>query len=101
MKGEQKGGDKAKPSWCWPDWNCAKEDTVPYRSAMDKILSEHYGGYTAGKLTNGDSIDCDINSTLQSTGGETRKIYNFSYYHPGGSAGVISLSQESIQAQGW
>jgi len=37
-----------------------------------------------------------MNTNLQSTGGEPRKIYNFSYYHPNGNpGGVISLSKES------
>ena len=85
----------AIPKYAWRDWHCAL-DTAPYRSAMEKILTEHYGGYSAGSPFN-----CDIDSTPQSTGGETRKIYNFSYYHPAGTRGVISLSQESIQAQGW
>jgi pimeloyl-ACP methyl ester carboxylesterase len=55
---------------------------------MNKILEENYGGYTAGT-----PLDCDINSSLSSTGGETRKIYNFSYYHPNGEPGVISISE--------
>ncbi|OPX18507.1 hypothetical protein BXT86_00935, partial [candidate division WOR-3 bacterium 4484_100] len=55
---------------------------------MDKILTEHYGGYTAG-----DPLNCSIDSTPRPTGGETRKIYNFSYYNPDGARGVISLSE--------
>ncbi|MEO0137395.1 MAG: alpha/beta fold hydrolase [candidate division WOR-3 bacterium] len=90
-----KDGD-AKPEKCWPDWN-GKDHGKPYHSAMDRILVEHYRGYGPGYLTNGDSIDCDMNSSLTPTGGETRKIYNFSYYHPDGSAGVISLSEESVR----
>ncbi|MEO0161731.1 MAG: hypothetical protein ABIL74_05615 [candidate division WOR-3 bacterium] len=89
----QKGaadGD-AKPDSAWRDWHCALGN-VTYRSAMEKILNEGYGGYTAGS-----PLDCDMNSSLASTGGETRKIYNFSYYHPDGSAGVISLSEESVR----
>ena len=86
------GENQAKPYWAWQDWN-GRVSSKPYRSAMDRILMEHYGGYSAGYLTNGDSIDCDINSSLASTGGNTKKIYNFSFYHPDGDAGVISLSE--------
>ena len=88
LHGQKGAGDdnKVVPDDCWPDWN---PDNEPYKSAMQRILEQHYGGYSAGYLTNGDSIDCDKNSVLQPTGGETRKIYNFSYYNPDGSKGVI------------
>jgi len=82
----QKGGDKTKPYWCWPDWN-GRDHNKPYRTAMDKILEVHYGGYTAGE-----PLDCHKNTELTSTGGETKKIYNFSYYNPDGSKGVIGCN---------
>ncbi len=83
----------ARPEWAYREWDGAEtEPPWLYQSAMNKILSEGYGGYTAGS-----PLDCDMNSVPQSTGGETRKIYNFSYYHPNGNPGVISLSQESIR----
>ncbi|MGQ9465721.1 MAG: hypothetical protein ACUVQ4_08470 [bacterium] len=65
---------------------------------MNKILLENCGGYTAGA-----PLDSDMNLSLSSTGGETRKIYNFSYYHPNGDAGVISLSEETLVyvSHGW
>ena len=82
----------ANPHWVWREWNGEKTDPPwLYKSAMNKILEEHYGSYTAGL-----PLDCDMNSSLASTGGETRKIYNFSYYHPDGTAGVISLSEGMI-----
>lgn len=83
----QKGGDDAKPEKCWEDWN-GIDFGKPYRTAMDKILAEEYGGYSPG-----DPLNCSIDSTPRPTGGETRKIYNFSYYNPDGSRGVISLSE--------
>ncbi|RKX70305.1 hypothetical protein DRP53_05390, partial [candidate division WOR-3 bacterium] len=85
VHGQKGAGDDNKvfPDDCWPDWN-GREHGKPYRTAMDKILAEHYGGYTAGS-----PLDCHVNTEIASTGGETRKIYNFSYYNPDGSKGVI------------
>ncbi len=86
----QKGGSEAKPEFAWRDWN-GIDWGMPYRSAMDKILTEHYKGYTAG-----DPLNCSIDSTPRSTGGNTRKIYNFSYYNPDGSRGAIGGSSSII-----
>jgi len=86
----QKGGKDAKPKKCWPDWNGA-DHGKPYRTAMDKILAEHYGGYTAGS-----PLDCHVNTELTPTGGETRKIYNFSYYNPDGSRGAIGSNGDIL-----
>ncbi|MGQ9621412.1 MAG: esterase/lipase family protein [Bacteroidales bacterium] len=61
------------------------------QSAMKKILANAYNGYSAGS-----PLECNKNSVLSSTGGETRKIYNFSYYHPDGHRGVISLNEDSV-----
>jgi len=82
----QKGGDEAMPQKCWPAWNGSGHN-MPYRSAMDKILTEHYRGYTKGS-----PLDCHVNTELAPTGGETRKIYNFSYYNPDGSKGIIGCN---------
>ncbi len=87
----QKGArddNKVGPDDCWPDWN-GRVHEMPYRTAMDRILEQHYNGYSAGYLINGDSIDCHVNSSLASSVGNTKKIYNFSYYNPDGSKGVI------------
>ncbi|MFA5859730.1 MAG: LamG-like jellyroll fold domain-containing protein, partial [Elusimicrobiota bacterium] len=43
-------------------------------TAMTRIISESYGGYTTGKL------DCTSETELSSTS-EKRKIYNFTYYN--------------------
>ena len=84
----QKGGKDAHPKVAWWAWNGSgyklEGDPKPYRTAMDKIRIEGYGGYTPGEPFN-----CDKDSVPQHTGGETRKIYNFSYYNPDGSRGVI------------
>ncbi len=89
VHGQKGAGDdnKVVPDDGWPDWNGA-EHGKPYRTAMDKILAEHYGGYTKGS-----PLDCHVNTQLASTGGETRKIYNFSYYNPDGSKGVIGSNR--------
>ncbi len=80
--------NQAKPEFAWRDWNGSHYELPgspeSYRTAMDKIRIESYGGYTPGSPFN-----CHKNSVLQPTGGETRKIYNFSYYNPDGSKGVI------------
>jgi len=59
-------------------------------SAMNKILSESYRSYKPGIPR-----DCNINTQLQSTP-DSKRIYNFSYYHPSGNRGVISLSEDSV-----
>jgi pimeloyl-ACP methyl ester carboxylesterase len=82
--------DKTKGGW--KTWYPTETDgiTLKHPTAMTRIIDSHYGGYTAGE-----PLHCDMNSTLSSTGGNTRKIYNFSYYHPNVNPGVISLSEES------
>ncbi|HID20428.1 MAG TPA: hypothetical protein EYP28_05790, partial [Methanophagales archaeon] len=62
-----------------------------YTTAMQKILNVQYNDYTAGK-----PLNCHMDSELVSTSGKTKKIYNFSYYHPKGARGVISLTAESV-----
>ncbi|RKX70306.1 hypothetical protein DRP53_05395 [candidate division WOR-3 bacterium] len=83
-------GGRIKPKDCWPDWN-GIDFGKPYRTAMDKILIEHYGGYTAGS-----PLDCHVNTELIPTGGETRKIYNFSYYNPDGDSGAIGSNGDIL-----
>jgi len=85
-----KGG--GLPSECWKDWHGALQD-VPYTSAMERIINEEYKGYTAGT-----PLDCHVNTVLTPTGGETRKIYNFSYYNPDGTKGVIGSNGRYLPA---
>jgi len=44
-------------------------------TVLEKIIYENYGGYSAGE-----PLNCYAGDDLQSTGGDKRKIYNFSYY---------------------
>ena len=68
-----------------------------YHTAMTRIVSQNYGGYQYGLTADGSPAKfCDINTNLMSNQG-SKRIYNFSYYHPNGNPGVISLSEESIQ----
>jgi len=60
----------------WKYWYGTEEGHTDC-TAMNKIINEQYRGYTAGS-----PLNCDENSTLSSTGGNTKKIYNFQYYHP-------------------
>ena len=50
-------------------------------TAMVKILDEGYFGYTVGNL------NCDSSTILINTNGDTKKIYNFSYYGGQGAIG--------------
>jgi pimeloyl-ACP methyl ester carboxylesterase len=52
-------------------------DAPNYQSAMERILAEHYQGYTAGV-----PLNCNENTTLSSTNWDTKRVYNFMYYHP-------------------
>lgn len=61
--------------------------SLKYHTAMTRIIQSHYSGYSAG-----DPLNCDKDSTPRPTGGETRKIYNFSYYNPDGSRGAIGTN---------
>jgi hypothetical protein len=81
----------ANPDSAWPSWNGSGfelEDTMDHRTALDKIRMSGYGGYTPGKPFN-----CHVNTELITTGGETRKLYNFSFYRPDGWDGVIGSYQ--------
>ncbi|MEO0161729.1 MAG: alpha/beta fold hydrolase [candidate division WOR-3 bacterium] len=85
-------GTNEHPDWKdkggWGTWYPRKRDgSFDYHTAMTKIIDSHYGGYTAGE-----PLNCDKNSNLSSTGTETRKIYNFSYYNPDGSRGAIGTN---------
>ena len=77
----------------WGTWNPQNADyTREHSSSMTDILDEHYGGYVAG-----DPLNCDKDSTPRPTGGNTRVIYNFSWYSPDGSPGVIGLSEDTMK----
>lgn len=56
-------------------WYGTEDGHTDY-TAMNQIIAQQYGGYTAGS-----PLNCDENSTLSNTGGNTKKIYNFQYYH--------------------
>ncbi len=64
----------------WKYWYSTPPDTEKHHvdyTAMKKILDEAYHGYTPGQ-----PLNCFENTNLTPTGGNTRKIYNFQYYHP-------------------
>ncbi len=68
-----------------PDW------TVPYPTAMIRIIEEHYGGYDWGITLSGQPARCcDINTQLMPGQGKKR-IFNYSYYDPNGEPGVIGI----------
>jgi len=60
----------------WPTWNNPN-------SAMMKIINSEYSGYKAGV-----PLNCCKDSILY-TMPDSKRIYNFSYYNPDGSRGVI------------
>lgn len=64
---------QATPASGWPTWN----------STMMKILNSGYGGYIEGI-----PLNCDKSTTLHPSFYK-KSIYNFSYYNPDGSRGVI------------
>ena len=82
----------------WGTWYPREVDgSFDYHTAMTRIVSQNYGGYQYGLTADGSPAKfCDINTNLMSNQG-SKRIYNFSYYHPNGNPGVISLSEESIQ----
>jgi len=78
-------------------WYPLKNDgSLEYSTAMTKIVKQRYSGYRYGLKSDGKpAIDCDKNTVLQSMP-DSKRIYNFSYYHPSGQRGVISYSDESV-----
>jgi len=61
--------------------------TLKFPTAMTKIIG--YQGYHYGLKADGTpAITCDKTTQLQPNQG-TKRIFNFSYYHPDGSRGVI------------
>ncbi|MCK4524545.1 hypothetical protein KAU15_06430, partial [candidate division WOR-3 bacterium] len=69
----------------WGTWNPQNTDhTREHSSSMTDILDIKYGGYIAGT-----PLNCDKDSILTSTNGNTKVIYNFSFYRPDGGMGVI------------
>lgn len=77
---------EADPQIGWKTWN-----DVAGLSAMSKILYYQYGGYQAGTP----SVDCDVNSNLTPTS-DPRRIYNFSFYNPNASRGVIGDNHDTL-----
>ncbi|MEM4314595.1 MAG: alpha/beta fold hydrolase [candidate division WOR-3 bacterium] len=76
----------------WETWY-----STQYVSAMEKILTGHYRGYQFGLKSNEEiAWNCDIYTELMSMP-DKKRIYNFSYYHPDGEEGVISLSEDSVK----
>jgi len=65
-----------KPENGWPTWNSSN-------SAMMEIINSEYSGYKAGV-----PLNCCKDSILY-TMPDSKRIYNFSYYNPDGSRGVI------------
>ena len=60
----------------WGTWNPQNADySREHPSSMTDILDEHYGGYVAGN-----PLNCSKDSTPVSTNGNTKVIYNYSYY---------------------
>lgn len=77
VHGHESSGDA---DVAWDTWNDPDKT-----SAMWKILLENYKGYSPGV----ENINCYVDTYLPSTDGNTRKIYNFSYYTPDKRKGVI------------
>ena len=78
---KEKGGLKT--------WYPTESDgvTLKYPTAMTKIIG--YQGYDWGVKDDGSpAIDCDINTELMPDQG-TKRVFNFSFYSPDGSPGVI------------
>ena len=78
----------------WGTWYPRKrngERDYSISTAMTKILDSHYAGYIAGA-----PLLCHENTILQPMN-TTKVIYNFSYYDPSGSPGVIGLSEEKVK----
>ncbi len=70
----------------WSTWypQYCKDSSIEHITSMIEILNMNYKGYKPGN-----PLNCDINSKLKSTNNYTRVIYNYSYYMPDTSMGVI------------
>jgi hypothetical protein len=69
----------------WRTWNAQNADySREHSSSMTDILDEHYGGYIAGI-----PLNCSKDSTLESTNGNTKVMYNYSFYREDAGRGVI------------
>ena len=89
---DEETGEIIKIIGGWTTWYPMKPDlSLDFPTAMTKIINSHYGGYVAG-----DPLNCDVDSTPRSTGRNTRVVYNFSWYSPDGSPGVISYNNDTI-----
>ena len=61
----------------WGTWDPQNEDhTREHSSSMTDILDIQYGGYISGT-----PLNCDKSSALTSTNGNTKIMYNYSFYH--------------------
>ena len=68
--------------------------TLKFPTAMTKIIG--YQGYHYGLKADGTpAITCDKTTQLQPNQG-TKRIFNFSYYNPDGSRGVIGYSDSVL-----
>jgi pimeloyl-ACP methyl ester carboxylesterase len=74
-----------KPIVAWNTWNNPN-------SAMMKIVNSGYGGYRWGLTSEGRNADKCHKETRLQTMPDSKRIYNFSYYNPDGSRGVIGSS---------
>jgi|GEM_PF-1652971 len=93
-------GTNEHPEWKdkggWGTWYPRKRDgSFNYHTAMTRIVAEHYKGYDWGITSAGSPLNCSLLTNLEPTGGERRKIYNFSFYF-NNTPGVISISKESV-----
>jgi len=89
--------DKQQYVGGWTTWYPMKPDlSLKFPTAMTKIADSHYGGYHYGLKADGTSaITCDKTTQLQPNQG-TKRIFNFSYYNPDGSRGVIGYSDSVL-----
>ena len=75
----------------WSTWNHSS-------SAMMRILNEQYGGYEWGITSQGDIANkCNKNTQLAPMP-DKRRIYNFSFYNPDNSRGVIGSNGKYVPA---
>jgi|Deesub1362A_J573_1020465.scaffolds.fasta_scaffold18666_1 hypothetical protein len=66
---------------------------------MKKILNQQYQGYKFGLKANREvAKDCHLNTQLMPDQG-TKRIFNFSYYHPDGEPEVISFIGEGASSE--
>jgi len=82
VNGHSSGANAEAGVWHW-------NPNSGFNTAMTKIESQRYDGYQYGLKSDGDPAnDCDMNTNLNPMP-DSKRIYNFSYYNPDGSRGVI------------